>query len=105
MRAAGDQTSVAEGSGKLARIAYKPVGVLVGVLGGLVAGAVFKRIWAVAADESGPPEATEERRGWGEVAVAAAAQGAIHGVVRALIQRGGAATFARVTGAWPGPKT
>ena len=85
----------------MARLLYKPFGILFSVLGGIVAGAIFKRVWRVAAHEEAP-EATDKRRGWGEILAAAAAQGAVFGGVKALIDRVGATGFARVTGAWPG---
>jgi Protein of unknown function (DUF4235) len=86
----------------VARLLYKPVGLVFGVLGGVLAGAVFKRIWRAVADESDAPEATDEDKGWLEVITAAAAQGAVFGAVKALIDRAGAAGFARLTGVWPG---
>jgi Protein of unknown function (DUF4235) len=86
----------------VARLLYKPVGLLFGVLGGIVAGAIFKRLWRVVANESDTPNATDEEKGWLEVVSAAAAQGAVFGAVKALIDRAGAVGFARVTGAWPG---
>jgi Protein of unknown function (DUF4235) len=89
---------------RMARVLYKPIGLFVSVLGGLVAGAVFKRIWRVAADESEAPKATDERRSWREVTAAAAAQGAVYGAVKALIDRAGATGFARLTGSWPGSR-
>jgi Protein of unknown function (DUF4235) len=86
----------------LARVIYKPFGLLVSVLGGLVAGAIFKRIWRAVADEEDAPKATDEGKGWREVVTAAAAQGAVFGGVKALVDRAGATGFARLTGAWPG---
>lgn len=86
----------------MARVVYKPFGLLFSVLGGIVAGAIFKRVWRAAADEEEAPKATDRRRGWGEILTAAAAQGAVFGGVKALIDRAGATGFARVTGAWPG---
>jgi hypothetical protein len=88
----------------VARILYKPIGLLVSVLGGIAAGAIFKRVWRVAAHEPDAPKATDERRGWGEVLAAATVQGAVFGGVKAAIDRAGATGFQRVTGAWPGPK-
>ena len=35
---------------------YKPVGLVFGVLGGMVAGALFKRFWRVVADEEQAPK-------------------------------------------------
>ncbi|HEY2354695.1 MAG TPA: DUF4235 domain-containing protein [Gaiellaceae bacterium] len=88
----------------MARILYKPIGLLVSVLGAVIAGAIFKRVWKVAADEEDPQKATDQRRGWGEVLAAATVQGAVFGGVKAAIDRAGATGFERVTGAWPGPK-
>jgi Protein of unknown function (DUF4235) len=88
----------------VARLLYKPLGLVVSVLGGIVAGAIFKRVWRAAAHEDEAPEATDERRGWGEVVAAAAAQGAVFGAVKAAIDRAGATGFARLTGAWPGDR-
>jgi predicted metal-dependent enzyme (double-stranded beta helix superfamily) len=86
----------------MARLLYKPLGLLFGVLGGIVAGAIFKRVWRAAADEAEAPKATDKRKSWGEVFAAAAAEGAVFGGVKALVDRAGATGFARVTGAWPG---
>lgn len=86
----------------MARLIYKPFGLFVSVLGGLVAGAVFKRVWSVVGHEDEAPKATDEGKGWGEVVVAAAAQGAVFGGVKAFIDRAGATGFAWLTGAWPG---
>jgi hypothetical protein len=87
----------------MARLLYKPVGLLMSVLGGLIASAIFKRIWRAVGEESDAPKATDQRRGWREVLIAAAAQGAVFGGVKALIDRAGATGFARLTGSWPGP--
>jgi hypothetical protein len=89
----------------MARILYKPLGLLVGVLGGVVAGAVFKRVWRLVANEEEAPKATDESRGLAEVVAAAAAEGAVFAGVKALLERAGARAFAWLTGAWPGPKT
>ena len=86
----------------MARVLYKPFGLIVGVLGGIVARAIFKRVWAAVPNEEEAPEATDERRGWGEVVAAAAAEGAVFGSVKAAIDRAGARGFANITGAWPG---
>ena len=86
------------------KLVYKPFGTLAGVLGGLMAGALFKRIWRLVAHESDAPDAKDEHRGWTEVVAAAALQGAIFGGVKAAVDRAGAVGFARATGVWPGGK-
>ena len=87
----------------MARLLYKPLGLFVSVLGGLIAGAVFKRLWGAVAREDEAPQATDERRGWSEVIAAATVEGAVFGGVKAVVDRTGATGFARLTGAWPGP--
>jgi uncharacterized protein DUF4235 len=87
----------------MAKLVYRPFGLVFSVLGGILAGAIFKRAWRVVAHESEAPKATEAGKGWIEVVSAAAAQGAVFGAVKALIDRAGATGFARLTGVWPGP--
>jgi uncharacterized protein DUF4235 len=86
----------------MAKVLYKPFGLLFSVLGGIVAGAIFKRIWGAAGNDEEAPKATDATKGWGEVVVAAAAEGAVFGGVKALIDRAGATGFAHFTGSWPG---
>jgi hypothetical protein len=84
------------------KLLYKPAGMLVSVLGGVIADAVFKRVWKVAAGEDEAPKATDAQRGWREILLAAALQGAIFGLVKAVIDRGAAEGTRKVTGVWPG---
>ena len=68
------------------KVLDKPLGLLVSVPGGLVAGAVFKRVLRLAAHEDdAPQERTNADRGWREVLIAAALQGAIFAVVKAAV--------------------
>ncbi|MCL7457047.1 DUF4235 domain-containing protein [Micromonospora echinofusca] len=85
----------------IGKAAYKPVGVLMGIAAGAVAGAIFRQVWKMTAGDGEAPSATDEDRGWGEVLAAAALQGAIFSVVRAAVDRGGAVGVRRFTGSWP----
>ena len=84
------------------KLLYKPLGALVGVISGLIAGTAFKQVWRRVGHEDEAPTATDHKPGWPEVLLAAALQGAIFGVVRAAVNRAGAVGFARLTGVWPG---
>lgn len=88
-------------SGKVSKLAYKPVGLLLGIGAGAVAGFVFKEVWKLASGDDDAPNATDEDRGWGEVLAAAALQGAIFALVKAVVDRGGAAGVRKLTGKWP----
>ena len=81
---------------------YKPLGLLFSVLGGIAAGAVFRQVWMRVSDEPDPPNATDSHYSWREVLAAAAIEGAIFGVVKAAIDRGGARAYENLTGVWPG---
>jgi hypothetical protein len=85
----------------MAKWAYKPIGLLMGVLGSLVAGKVFDTVWKAVAAEEEAPQATERHRGWSEVLLAAAVNGAIFGLVKAAFDRLGARSFSGLTGTWP----
>jgi hypothetical protein len=86
----------------MAKVLYKPLGIIFGVLGGILAGTVFKQIWKRVAGEEDAPKATEDERSWGEVLPAAALQGATFALVKAAVDRGGAEGFRKLTGVWPG---
>ena len=83
------------------KVAYKPVGILMGIAAGALAGVVFKQVWKLAAGDGDAPNATDEDRGWGEILAAAALQGAIFAIVKAAVDRGGATGVRKLTGDWP----
>ncbi|MFI6761911.1 DUF4235 domain-containing protein [Micromonospora sp. NPDC050417] len=85
----------------IGRAAYRPVGILLGMGAGVLAGALFRQVWKVTAGDGEAPDATDEERGWVEILAAAALQGAIFAVVRAAVDRGGAIGVRRLTGSWP----
>ncbi|GGP93507.1 DUF4235 domain-containing protein [Streptomyces roseolilacinus] len=87
---------------KASKIAYKPVGLLLGATSGMIAAAAFKQAWKMLGHDDDAPDATDQDRTWGEVLIAAAVQGAIFAVVKASVDRAGATTVQRVTGTWPG---
>lgn len=84
------------------KLVYKPVSMLVSVLGGVLAGVIFQRIWKITAREDDAPKATDAQRGWREVLLAATLQGAIFAVVKAAVDRGAAEGTRKLTGVWPG---
>jgi Protein of unknown function (DUF4235) len=84
------------------KLFYKPWGMLAGAIGGALAGALFKRVWKLVSGGDETPTATDRSRGWLEVVLAAALEGAVYGAVKAFVDRGGAAGFEKATGQWPG---
>ncbi|MET9836031.1 DUF4235 domain-containing protein [Streptomyces sp. NPDC006385] len=85
-----------------AKIAYKPVGLALGAVSGMLAGAAFKQAWKMLGHDEDAPDATDEHRTWREVLAAATVQGAIFAAVKAAVDRAGATATRRMTGTWPG---
>lgn len=86
----------------MGKVLYTPFSIVFSVLGGLIAGSIFKQIWKRISDEEEAPKALESEYGWKEILPAAALQGAIFALVKALVQRGGARGVQKATGYWPG---
>ena len=84
------------------KLLYRPFGILFSVLGGILAGAIFKQVWKLVAGEEEAPKAKESEYGWREILPAAAAQGAVFALVKAAVDRSGAEGFKKLTGVWPG---
>jgi Protein of unknown function (DUF4235) len=87
---------------KGAKIAYRPIGLLGGVLAGMLSGVLFKQIWKLVSHQDDAPGALESEYPLREVVLAAAIQGAVFAATKAAIDRAGARGFTRLTGTWPG---
>ncbi|MEU9400881.1 DUF4235 domain-containing protein [Streptomyces sp. NPDC048242] len=84
---------------------YQPVGFLLSWAGGALAGLAFRKVWTVVRHEEHAPDPLDPDRGWGEILLAAAVQGAIFAVARSAVDRTRAKAVARSTGSWPQPHT
>ena len=87
-----------------AKILYRPLGLVTSIVAGIVAGQAFKQAWKYGtagpgADAPGPLQSEYPLK---EILAAAAAQGAVYALVKALADRGGARLFQKLTGEWPG---
>lgn len=87
---------------KGAKLAYRPIGLIGGVLAGTLSGMAFKQLWKAIANEDDAPGALQSEYGMKEVVLAAAIQGAIFAATKAAIDRAGAQGFTKLTGSWPG---
>jgi hypothetical protein len=87
-----------------AKLLYRPVGLASSVVGGVVAGAIFKQLWrrAAAGNRPDPPTALETDYSLKQILAAAALQGVVFSVVKTIIDRQGARAFEQWTGEWPG---
>ncbi len=87
---------------KGAKLAYRPIGLIGGILAGTLSGIAFKQLWKAIANEDDAPGALQSEYSMKEVVLAAAIQGAIIAATKAAIDRAGAQGFTKLTGSWPG---
>jgi hypothetical protein len=85
------------------KIIYKPFGIVLGLLAGLISQKLFNAVWGIF-DKEEPPKPTTEQAAWPKVVAAAAVQGVTFRVTRATVDRLGAQGFRYFTGIWPGEK-
>src|ERR1700754_1476035 len=64
------------------KILYKPFGLIVGLIAGLVSQKVFNAVWGIF-DKEEPPKPTTQEANWTKVIAAAAVQGVTFRVTRA----------------------
>ncbi|MER7937991.1 DUF4235 domain-containing protein [Streptomyces sp. NPDC093272] len=82
-------------------LVYAPLGFVLSWAGGALGALAFRRTWMALRGEQDAPDALDRDRGWGEVLLAAALQGAVFAVVRSAVDRTGATAIERSTGTWP----
>jgi Protein of unknown function (DUF4235) len=86
-----------------AKVMYKPLSLFTSVLGGVLAGLVFRQVWArIGDDNDTPPEPKDLKADIREVLLAAALQGAVFGLVKAAVDRAGAQGYRALTHENPG---
>lgn len=82
----------------LSKALYLPLSIGTSVGGGLLAGAVFSRIWKRFDDSGqGPPDPKDLQRSGREALMGAALQGLVFGLVRAAVDRAAARSYRAVT--------
>jgi hypothetical protein len=57
------------------KLIFRVASLLAGMVGGLLASAIFKKAWQLTARQDEAPKATDAARGWHEILIAAALQG------------------------------
>ena len=85
------------------KLIYKPIGIVLGVLAGLLGRRIFTFAWSRIDDED-PPKPTTEVAPWSKVLAAAALQGMIYRVTRVVVDREAAKGWSYLTGVWPGER-
>ena len=85
------------------KVLYKPFGLILGILAGIVGRKLFDFVWTKIDDEE-PPKGSTQQAPWGKILAAAALQGLIFRSKREVGARYGAVGWNYLTGVWPGEK-
>lgn len=85
------------------KLIYKPIGIVLGLMAGLLGRRIFSFVWSRIDDED-PPKATTELADWKKLLTAAAVQGMIFRITRVVVDRYAAQGWTYLTGTWPGEK-
>ena len=85
------------------KLIYKPFGIILGLLAGLLSKKLFDVIWGIFDNEE-PPKPTTRDAHTSKVLAAAAVQGVTFKVTRAAVDRAGARGWNHLFGVWPGDK-
>jgi hypothetical protein len=80
---------------------YLPIGILSGLLAGVIAKKIFEQLWGVIEDRE-PPDAKHREIELPKLVAALLLEGAIFRLVRGFVDHGARRGFARLTGTWPG---
>jgi uncharacterized membrane protein len=87
---------------KGAKLAYRPIGLIGSLVASSIAATLFQVLWKKVAHADDAPTAMQSEYRLREIIIASALRGAMVAVVKALVSRGGARGFTKLTGAWPG---
>lgn len=83
------------------KLAYKPLGIILGLIAGKLAASMFEALWSWI-DDNEVPDPTDRDVDASKVLLAAVLQGVIFQGTRAAVDRAGARGWERFFGVWPG---
>lgn len=83
------------------KIFFLPVSIVGGLVAGLIGKKLFALTWGIVDDQEAPkPEHREVN--YGKLVTALLVQGALFALIRGLVDHGTRQGYARLTGSWPG---
>src|SRR3954452_23009621 len=85
------------------KVVYKPFGIILGILPGLVSKKLFEAVWGLF-DKEEPPKPTTLEASWPKILGAAAVQGVTFKVTRAAVDRAGPRVSDPLFGVGPGDR-
>jgi hypothetical protein len=83
------------------KLIFTPISIITGLIAGLVGKKVFEKAWGVI-DKEEAPKPEHREFSWPKMITALLIEGAIFSLVKGLVNHGTRASFAKLTGRWPG---
>jgi hypothetical protein len=85
----------------MGRIIFVPMGIVGGLIAGQISKKIFDFVWSRISEEEAP-EPEHREVSWPQLLAALAVEGAIFRLAKGLVDRGARAGYMRLTGSWPG---
>lgn len=82
-------------------LAFRPVGIISGLLAGIIGKKLFRLIWGRIDDEEAPDPQYRDIS-LGKLVLALLIEGALFSLLRGLVDHGARHAFAQFAGEWPG---
>ncbi len=85
----------------MGKLAFLPVSLGGGLIAGLIGKRIFALVWSLI-DDSEPPKPEHREVSLGKLAAALVVEGALYSLIKGLVDHGSRHAFTRLTGSWPG---
>jgi hypothetical protein len=85
-------------------LVFKPIGILSGMLAGVLGKRIFELIWKLI-DDHDPPEPKYRQIDLAKLAAALVLEGAIFRLIRGMVEHGARHGFSALAGEWPGEES
>jgi hypothetical protein len=83
------------------KVIFVPLGIIAGLIAGQISKKVFDFIWSRISDEEAP-EPDQRDLSWPPLIAALIIEGALFRLAKGLVDRGTRKGYERLTGSWPG---
>ena len=83
------------------KVIFAPIGIALGLIAGVIGRKAFEGVWGLIGDGE-PPSPGHRELSWPKLVAALMLEGAILRLAKGLVDHASRASFAKLTGSWPG---
>lgn len=85
----------------IGKLVFVPLGIIGGLVAGQISKKIFEMVWSLVSDEEAP-EPEHRQVSWPQLVTALIIEGALFRLAKGLVDRGARTSYERLTGVWPG---